>query len=92
MEKLRYTITEQNMPENGFSLTPIFPYKDRIVDSVLIREYTGQRKPYCGMFYTVHIGKNIGKVTLKYWKNVNAFIPGGDKRTWILKGTPMQII
>ena len=33
------------MQEHGFSLTRIFPYKDRIKDSVLIREYTGQRKP-----------------------------------------------
>ena len=33
------------MPEYGFSMTCIIPYKDRIFDSVLIREYTGQRKP-----------------------------------------------
>ena len=32
------------MLEYGFSLTRIFPYKDRIVDFVLIRENTGQRK------------------------------------------------
>ena len=30
-----------------FSLTRIFPYKDRIVDSVLIWEYTVQWKPVC---------------------------------------------
>ena len=28
---------------SGFSLTDIFPYKDQIVDSVLIREYKGQK-------------------------------------------------
>ena len=33
------------MPGYGFSQTRIFPYKDRIVDSVVIRENTGQRKP-----------------------------------------------
>ena len=33
------------MAEFGFSLTRIFPYKDRILDSVFLREYTGQRKP-----------------------------------------------
>ena len=40
------------MPDYGFSLAPFFSYKDkivdsedRIVDSVLIRENTGQRKP-----------------------------------------------
>ena len=30
--------------EYGFSLTRIFPYWDIIIDSVLIREYTDQRK------------------------------------------------
>ena len=33
------------MPEYGFSMTRILPYKDRIVGSVLIQENTGQRKP-----------------------------------------------
>ena len=33
------------MPEYGFSLTCIFPYKDRIYDYVLIRGDTGQKKP-----------------------------------------------
>ena len=32
------------MPKYRFSLTHIFPYKDRIVDSVHIQEGTGQRK------------------------------------------------
>ena len=33
------------MPEYGFPLTCIFPYKYRIEDSVLIRENVSQRKP-----------------------------------------------
>ena len=33
------------MRECGFSLISIFPYKDRIYNSVLIRENTGQWKP-----------------------------------------------
>ena len=33
------------MREYGFSLTHIFPYKDRTYDSVLMRESTGKRKP-----------------------------------------------
>ena len=33
------------MPENEFSLTRIFWYKDRIYESLLIRENTGKRKP-----------------------------------------------
>ena len=34
--------SEKNMPDYEFSLTPIFLYKERIKDSVLIRENTGQ--------------------------------------------------
>ena len=37
----------------GFSMTCIFPYKDTISHSVLIRENAGQRKPAFGTFYTV---------------------------------------
>ena len=33
------------MPEYRFSLTLIFPYKNKIEDFVFIREYEGQRKP-----------------------------------------------
>ena len=32
------------MPEYGFSLVHIFPYKDRIKDFILIQENTGQKK------------------------------------------------
>ena len=48
-----------NLLEYGFSPTRTFPYKDRIFNSVLIREsvlirgYTGQRKPVFGIFYVV---------------------------------------
>ena len=33
------------MAQNGSYLTHIFPYRDRIVNSVTIRENIGQRKP-----------------------------------------------
>ena len=33
------------MPEYRFFLTRTFPYIEKIVDSVLRQEYTGQRKP-----------------------------------------------
>ena len=33
------------MPECRFSLTRIFPFKDKITDSVFIRENVDQRKP-----------------------------------------------
>lgn len=33
------------MPEDRYSLTRVFPYKDRIVNFVLIRENTSLRKP-----------------------------------------------
>ena len=48
MKKNRFffkSYTAQNMPEYGFSLTRIFPYKDRIGDAALIRENMDQRKP-----------------------------------------------
>ena len=53
--------TAKNMPECGFSLTGIFVYKDRIVDSVLIWESTGRRKLLLCIFYAVlseHIKQN----------------------------------
>ena len=68
------------MPEYGFSLTCIFPYKDRIVDSVQPGEYMGQRKP--AIWHILH-----SAYWKKYWKNVNPLMPGGNKRTYILKQT-----
>ena len=42
------------MPECGYSLTRNFPYKNRIYDSVLIRETIWVREnPYSGIFYPV---------------------------------------
>ena len=49
------------MPEYRFSMTRRFSYKDKIVDSVLMWEYTGQRKP---VFW--HISN--GAYWKKYWK------------------------
>ena len=37
-----FITTGQNMRECGFSMTRILPYKNRIVDSVLIQENMGQ--------------------------------------------------
>ena len=54
--------------------------KDKIVDSVLIQAHTGLRKPVLWHFLqSAHIGKNIGKVMLKYWKFVDPLLPGGKK-------------
>ena len=36
---------KQNIPEYEFSLTHFFPYKDKIYQSVFIRENTSQREP-----------------------------------------------
>ena len=42
------------MREYGFYLSRIFPYKDKIVDSVLIREKAGQRTTiFSHIFYRV---------------------------------------
>ena len=43
---LRSTVhnTVENIPDHGFSLTHIFPYNDKIEDSDLSQENTGQRK------------------------------------------------
>ena len=43
------------MAEYGFSLTRIFTYKDRIYDSVLILENTGQKNAYLDVFHTAII-------------------------------------
>ena len=37
--------TAENMPEYGFSLTSILPYKGRFYESVLTRENMGQWEP-----------------------------------------------
>ena len=39
------TFTPYITSEYGFSLIPVFPYKDRIKDDVLKKENRGQRKP-----------------------------------------------
>ena len=40
--EVKINFTTENMLEDGFSLPRILLYEDRIVDSVLIRENTGQ--------------------------------------------------
>ena len=39
-----YAIIHWNMPEIGFSLTRIFPYNDRIYDSVVALENISHKK------------------------------------------------
>ena len=46
------------MPEFGFSLTRLFVYKDRIVDSAHIQEHTGHSKP--GIFCAVNFFQDSG--------------------------------
>ena len=41
------------MPEYGFSLTGMLRLKDRIYDSIFIREYSVRENPYFGIFYAV---------------------------------------
>ena len=41
------------MPEYELSLACIFPYNDRIYDSVLIPENTGGENSYSGIFYAM---------------------------------------
>ena len=43
------------MPEFGFSLTRVLPYKDKTVHSAVIWENTGQRNPYSHIFYAFNI-------------------------------------
>ena len=42
------------MPDNGFSLTRIFPYNDKIKDSVVTLENRVRENPCFGIFYTVN--------------------------------------
>ena len=65
------------MSEYGFSLTCIFPYKDRILDSVkdriivsaLIRGNIGQRKP---VFWHILLSESVIKPFQTYF-DVHAF-------------------
>ena len=43
------------MSEYGFFLNRIFPYKDRIFDSVLTRESEVKEDAYSGIFYAVFL-------------------------------------
>ena len=45
--------TASNMSEHWFSLTCIFPYKDRIVDSVFVRKMQIWENLYSGIFHAV---------------------------------------
>ena len=56
------------MRECGFSLTRILPYKDRMVDSILIRENAGQYKPVFSHILCSATGK---KETRNFWPVIN---------------------
>ena len=43
------------MPEYGFSPTRFFLYNNKIFDSVLIQENSGQKSPYSCIYYAVTI-------------------------------------
>ena len=49
------------MSECGFFRIHVFPYKDRIVDSALIREYAVGENQYSGIFYLVNNSSVIGQ-------------------------------
>ena len=51
------------MPEHGLSPTRIFPYKDKLIDSVLIHDNKSQGT-YFDIFYTVNNLENM-KLYLK---------------------------
>ena len=67
--------TASKMPECGFFLTCIFPCKDRIYDSVLIREKIGQTNPYSGIFYAVFVpcfhSRKVIMCEHRGWKSIN---------------------
>ena len=50
------------MPKHGFPLTRLFPYKDRIYDSVLIRRNLGQRKPV--FWYILRTGRTAENIEI----------------------------
>ena len=54
------------MQEYGFSLTRILPYRDRIYNSILILENTGQWKPVFSHILCIAISCNIVKLE-KVW-------------------------
>ena len=53
------------MTEYGFSLTLIFPFKDRIEDSVLIRKIQVTENSYSGKFYVVEVQRKLWENTAK---------------------------
>ena len=55
------------MPEHGLPLIRLFPYKDRIYDPVLIREYTGQTKLVFWHNFCSEIRKRFYKNLKIFW-------------------------
>ena len=61
------------MREYGFSLTRIFPYKDKIYN---LRKNADQRNPYSHIFYAV-FQTTIGPVIIlpEYYQNFTKILP-----------------
>ena len=74
-KNLYYVDTAKTMPQYGFSLNLIFPYKYRICNSILIRNIRVSKNPYPGLFYSMEISlmskslltKKLKKLTLFVW-------------------------
>ena len=64
--------TLQNMLQYGFSLTHISPYKNRIVDFILIREKKFRENLFSGIFYAARV-KITSNLIEKTDKPTNAF-------------------
>ena len=56
------------MQEYGFSLTHFFPYNDRTIDSVLIRENTGQWKPVFSHILRSGSFEYTNVIFIKFWR------------------------
>lgn len=65
-----------------FFLARIFPYENRICESVLITEDTGQKNPYSGIFYGVIFNKHLILQTFckqfLMFAEINQFLNNGD--------------
>ena len=65
-----FSLTMQDMQEYGFSLTRIFPYKDRIIDSILIRENAVRQKTRFLAYFAQYFHKNALKYNTSRQQNI----------------------
>ena len=59
------------MPENKFSLTRIFPYNDRIYDSVRTQNFLFRENLYSGIFYILAASQLSRQSASKQGNNIN---------------------